>query len=113
MLGWNVSHSYVFFEIWRRRSAGYAALKFAVNRDWIAITSNGAVGHFETNQLLGHTALLLLNQGFTPDEIALLELRDPTQVGFEQCRFLVQFMAVKGIACFEAQGVACTEPGGD
>src|ERR1700722_8916853 len=76
--------------------------------DLIPLTRNAFFNHFESDQLLsGPRGLLLLQNSLCGKVLA--KLRDPTQSRFERGGAVVDIVAIKTIAHFEAERV----PGGE
>ena len=62
--------------------------------------------------LRGDAAFLLLDQRVAAHEVALVELDDPAQVGFERRNGGVDFVAVERHLGFQAQRVARAQAAG-
>ncbi|OPZ77851.1 MAG: hypothetical protein BWY77_01620 [bacterium ADurb.Bin431] len=72
----------------------------------------GASGHVEADQFAFEAGGLDLKQGFTADELALVEFRDPAEAGLQGIGGLIDVIAIKAVFHLEAQGVACAEADG-
>src|SRR5690606_31416106 len=66
----------------------------------------------ERDEPLAHTALLLLTERITPDEVALVQLRYPAESRLQRSATLVEVIAVEDVSHLETEGVARAEPDG-
>ena len=106
----HIGHTDIFFEEGRGRAAGNAACFLSVGgEDGAAIAGNEALLHLEPGQDAAYSALLLASQRVAAQEIALIELADPSEVRFPDGSCVVQFVTVKAHTGLEPQGVAGAE----
>src|SRR6185369_12960690 len=105
----NISHANVFLEKWGRASGSNHATLLSLDENVLAVASNSSIAHFKSDQLSPDAFFLLLCQPFAPDEITFVQFGDPTQVGFQQGRGLINLMTIQAHAGFESQRVSCCQ----
>src|SRR5208282_530774 len=88
------------------------AHRVPVYTHFVAVTTNPPPAHLEADQLSRQAAFFLFAQRLAADEVALVELHDPGEVGFERRDRRVDFVAVQSHLAFEAQSIARAEPAG-
>src|SRR3990172_7789483 len=93
-----------------RAPAGHLADRFATLDDRIMRAGDPTSDHFKADQLSANPLCLLPGQHLTADEVSLLRLHDPAEIGLEDRMPVVDVVAVEGHLCLEAQRVARAEP---
>src|SRR5260221_2454347 len=106
----NVSHANVLFEKGRRTPGGDLTHASTFDQHDLAITRDAAIGDCKTYQLSLDAFLFLFRQTFAADEIAFIKLANPTEVGFEQRRCLIDLVTIQAHSCFQPQGIARGQP---
>src|SRR5262249_21951671 len=112
MLGWQITHADVLTARGPRRAAGDPAGGRAIEIHFVAIASDAAAAHFESNELALDAGFFLLDERITPVEVALIEFDDPTEAGFERRDRRVDFVAVERHRRFQTQRVARAQSAG-
>src|SRR6185295_10471692 len=97
----HISHANVLLEKWCRAAGSNAAEVLSLNENVLAVASNSSIAHFKSDQLLPDAFFLLFCQWFPPDEITSIQFGDPTQIGFQQSRGLINLMTIQAHAGFE------------
>ena len=78
----------------------------------VAVAGDGAVEHFEADNLPGDALGLLAHQHVAADELALVPADNPAQITLHDRAGLVHVVAVQAHGGFEAQRVARPQAGG-
>ena len=101
-----VSHPDILLQIRRRGTAGDLAGFLSIDPNRIAIARRGTIDHFKTGELFPDALFSLAQEHVATQKVALLEFRDPAQVGFEKRGFFIQFVPVECESRFQSQCVA-------
>src|SRR5688572_998957 len=98
----DVGHPDCFFQKWRLRTARDVTNRFVPTDDRMAVPRDGAVDHGKADDLTAHTRFLLRPQRVQADESVLLPADNPIEIRLEDCRLIVDVVAVQPHRGFKA-----------
>src|SRR4029077_4569470 len=84
-----------FFQCRRVRPAGHDADFLVAVNDRVAVASDAAIDHFESHQLASWSFGALSLEHVATEEVALLQFHNPSQVGLERSRGVVNIVSVE------------------
>src|ERR1043165_778908 len=102
----HVGHADVLLQVRRGAARSDVTDALTIDVNVLAVARNAALRDLEADELAAHAFFFLPGERVAPRKVALAELGNPAEVGFQKRRLFGDLVAVERHACFEAERVA-------
>src|SRR5829696_7597350 len=109
----HVCEANILFEKRSRTAGRYLSNSLTFYDNFLIVARNTAFSHLETGELALHATFFLTCQRFAADEVALIQLANPSEIRLKESSGFVNLVTVQSHSRFESQRIAGSESTGN